>query len=77
MGRINKYLGSCLQDKILTYRCQFYSIYQQQIYKMKMSKVLFAQYKVPRIKCSLVGKKKKERLLGHIKEVFIKRKGTP
>ena len=26
---------------------------------MKMSKALFAQYEVPRIKCSLVGKKKK------------------
>ena len=59
IGRINKSLGSCSQDKILTYRNQLYSIYQQQIYKMKMSKALFAQYEVPRIKCSLVGKKKK------------------
>jgi len=42
---------------------------------MKISKALFAKYEVPRIKCSLIGKK--EILLGNIKEVFIKRKGTP
>ena len=41
---------------------------------MKISKALFAKYEVPRIKRSLMGEKI---LLGHIKEVFIKRKGTP
>ena len=44
---------------------------------MKISKALFAKYEVPRIKCSLIGGGGAEILLGHIKEVFIKRKGTP
>ena len=59
IGRINRSLGSCSQDKILTYRRQFYSIYQQQIYKMKISRAVVAKYEVPRIKRSLIGKKKK------------------
>ena len=41
---------------------------------MKISKAVFVKYEVPRIKCSYG---KNEILLGHINEVFIKRKATP